>query len=382
MVGKRSYVIRGFIGTGAQSTGRPASRSALSGRWLARLQERTTSAAARHILAPATCGDGSGLAARLYSGRAQHSRDGFRPSVSVAAGRTVDTVRVGTTCAPAGDSRRGRQGHDRRQQAAGAGADRIAARVVVRVVRCLAAAVRPGSVRMRRRHGFGPQWHFSPAAEGGNGMGPARSGAMVHHGRRDHDEARGKGDVEIRERAAGFGPAAADSRRSFPARAGPLGVAALRVRSRERQDDGPMRRVAVERVSWVRRHARMDRRPPIGADGAVQGDDIGALSGSWTACAPARSERVAKSVSCAELGRRRAGSRGIVLLAIAVNIASKTVNAGAARAREHRPRLAPALPLAVTQCFDNRKLSCCFGNSSRTCRPPDAVHAVRRFYSR
>ena len=115
----------------------------------------------------------------LYGGGAQHSPDGFLSSVSGTAGRTVDTVRVGTTCASVGDSRHGRRGHDRGRQAAreGSGAGRVTicgARGLVggagrrRAGGWLAAAARPGSVLMRRRHGFGSRWHFSPAPEGGN----------------------------------------------------------------------------------------------------------------------------------------------------------------------------------------------------------------------
>lgn len=108
MVGKRSYVIQGFVGAGAQSTGRLANRSSVFGGSLARLQDRTTGAAAQHIHPPATGAAVADSRHALYSGGAQHSPDGFRPSVSGAAGRTVDMVRVGTTCASVGDSRRGR----------------------------------------------------------------------------------------------------------------------------------------------------------------------------------------------------------------------------------------------------------------------------------
>ena len=273
----------------------------------------------------------------LYRGGVQHSPNALRPSVSGAAGRAVATVRVGTTCASVGDGRRGRRGHDRRRQATrdGSGADRgaicdapVRARGVVggagrrRVGRCLAAAVRPGSVVMRRRHGFASQWHFSPAPESGSDLGPARGGASSRCGRRDHDEARSTGDADVWGRAVGSGPAVADSGRSFPTRAGPLAVAARRGRSRKLRDVGPMRRATGRRVSWVGLQARMGRRPAIGAGGTARGGDIGTLSGSWTVGAPDCAERLSKSVSCAELGRCGARSRGTVLLAIATVIAS------------------------------------------------------------
>ena len=221
---------------------------------------------------------------------------------------------------------------------------------------------------MRRRHGFASQWHFSPAPEVGNGMGPACGSAMVRRRRRSHDGARSTGDADVWGRAVGSGPAVADSGRSFPARAGPLAVAARRGRSRKLRDVGPMRRAAGRRVSWVWLQARMGRRPAIGDGGAVRGDDIGTLSGSCAAGAPACSERVAKSVPCGESGRYGACSRGTVLLAIAVDIASNHVNTSLAHTHERSRPQGPLLALHMPYLIEFGKLVRRPGACARPCR--------------
>ena len=143
-----------------------------------------------------------------------------------------------------------------------------------------------------------------------------------------------------------------------------------------------MKRATGRCDSWVRWPARKGRQPETPAGGAVRGGDIIMLCAVWTVGVRARAESYAKSVSCAQIGLCRADFGGTVLLAIAVDIASKAVNARAARAREHRAHRAPALLLAATQHFDIKKVFSRFANSSRTRRPPEAAHAAQRFCSR
>jgi len=295
----------------------------------------------------------------LYRVRAPYSPNAFRSSVYGATGRTVDTVRSGRTL-------------------------------------------------MRRRYGFGSRWHFSRVSDGG--MGTVR---------RTVAQGSAAGGGTMMERATRetltLGAARQDPGNHSGATADSLRVAARERRYRVRcvrRDRHPDGRFAVVdrspapawslsapgcvstrtmvamthatecRDSWVRLPARKGRRPDIRAGAAVRGGDIAALCAAWTAGTRARAESYAESVSCGEFGRCGARPERAVLLAIAVDIASKTVNAGAARACEHPARRTPALPLAVTQRFDNRKVYSCFGNSSRTCRPPEAAPTVRRFYSR
>ena len=65
----------------------------------------------------------------------------------------------------------------------------------------------------------------------------------------------------------------------------------------------------------------------------VRGGDIGALGAAWAVGAPRGAECVAESVGCGGIAVVRAGSPGAVLLAIAVDIASKSVNTCLAHAR-------------------------------------------------
>ena len=244
---------------------------------------------------------------------------------------------------------------------------------------------------------------------------PAHGGARVRRRKRVDDGTPSTGDADGGCRAAGSGAAATGSGQSFPGhgetapRARPRGRHGVRWVRSERCPDGrfavvdrgcavawslsaterastrttvAMRRATGRPDSWARWPARKGRRPETPAGGAVRGGDIAALCAAWAAGTRARTESYAKSGSCAEFGPCRARFGGPVLFAIAVNIASKTVNTGSARAREHRAHRAPALPPAVMQLFERKKCSSLFENSSRTCRPPEAPHPVRRFCSR
>lgn len=414
MVGKRRYVIESFAGAGARSTGPAAKRCSPTERALARLQIRTTAAPGSSFQPRATAA--ANVRHALYRGRARHSTNAFGSSVSGAAGRTVDTVRVGTKYALGGNRRRGRTGHDRRRQAEGEGSG--ADRGTICGARVWADASGRGFAPARLSCGAG----MDSVRDGiflGSRMAvmerPAHGGARVRRRKRVDDRTRSTEDADSGCRAAGSGAAATGSGQSFPGHVGsaprgrPQGRHGVRCVRNERCPDGrfavvdrsravawsllatgrastktmvAMRRATGRRDSWARWPARKGRQPEVPAGGAVRGGDIAVLRAARMAGTRAHAENYSKSVCWGEVGPCRAGSWGAVLLAIAVDIASKAVNAGAAHAREHRARRAPALPLAVTQRFDIKKVFSLSGNSSPTCRPPEAAHAVRRFCSR
>ena len=108
----------------------------------------------------------------LYGGGAQHSPDGFLSSVSGTAGRTVDTVRVGTTCASVGDSRHGRRGHDRDVRPQEREAERVASRYAVRAVLSVA--------RGAGERADGSPRQLAPARSScGAGMDSVRDGILL-----------------------------------------------------------------------------------------------------------------------------------------------------------------------------------------------------------
>ena len=236
-------VIFGFADAGWRSTGTVAKRTTLAECSL------TNPLTGREAPLPGALADSvHGAVARAaeravpHLRTAQSARIAFKCLWHALASRRYG--RVGGERRP----RRGRSGHDRRNQAARewtaawmrsagpeGGGSMIAMRrrsprsVRQRARRCLRpaspaiASLPPGSASGRPRAHAAPAWILSAVAlffvpDGGNGFGPAQVGARVRGGRQGHERAGRTGETLARSRRAASGPAATGSGRWRPGR--------------------------------------------------------------------------------------------------------------------------------------------------------------------
>ena len=395
MVGKRRYVICGFSRAGAQGTGSAAERSILDERSLASLPDRTKGAVGPGGRRLAVCvigaarprnssvnGSDSRVMRRMGTASGGHTVRGAprAPCRTVLKVGTAQSERLSVQlCLAVPDEPPIRFACKRlpcgaalvdRSAAAGAKSGEVgseARRGRHCGTRGSAESFSAGGEHMRGRHGFPLRRHFSLVRDGGNGVSPACGGVRACRGRQDHDGSGSAAEAGVRGRQRGTGLAAAESRLSLSGGdgsgshgccadiCGPSSISATS--SRNLGTMVAMKPPSGHRVGCAARTAHVGRRPAIEAAEAVHSGDIGALSGVRKAGMLARVEKDAESMRCAEFGPCGTGSPTAVLLAIAVDIASKTVNAGASRARERPVRRRLALPLAVTQRFDNKQIS-------------------------